>query len=1075
MLPPDSPEITIRHKAAPDPIFAGLSLPSALRELRAAKAENAKAAAEADRTPLPSEMTALALRLRKIRLDVSPEDDSPDKPFAESGVKPSRLDFSLQDDVGKENIDETTGKISSGSLSRKTPIKADSGKRYGLTEESEEVVGLHAKSLQGLAPAARFGETPVRNGDDPVIDTASIIKRANEEDSKDSPKDDLPSSENQSGGLAQDDESLQIESNPLQSASNDAQVEKLKPLDTIYTSSDSASVRAENDDEPCVEITGEGILHSQLRESSSLSNIEQDQERERDTEAKHFLNNSLQEMIDREREGLVDGGIQPDTESGIVEMASSHASVDEEQVADVPTKPVENFSRTSCNPESAPPEPESFIEQPDSPVAPSHDEEDSDYKQDEQNIMSSRPQEALLTVEDLENFKAYGTTREYSQGNEEGPAAENSRIEIVRNNLQKILQGKDKWAWPERCEAMASISQILLEHCSEGVVSEVRKVIGNLSERVNDHLDELRPSVISSALGLVGAITSSNSAEGSEFINDVFPSVMDIACGRSLTAQDAAKTVSICIEHYPSVASILADADNPDRLCEILEEQSACTSLSDEMRSRAANTIAIVRKWSENGANSTLPPTPLKTSGPMAHEQDDTSHLSSHIPANKYSNSERKFGGKISTVDEPKEPSATPQRSRLLSHSPNSRLARSSIRSSWRATLSTPMRKLQSEEEIQASDSSPSSAEGSNSSRNGGLVIRNKKLGDNVRKISPNSLRKRRMYTEDEMEESRRATMQVVLEKASQSHEKERHMLLSEKEVLNEALKKEQSEVMELRAVLEEYELTMQKMVSQGNSQTSAVHIALEAQNDKLKVELLEASEAFEGLKGKYESAKETITVYEKKENRFIEQIKDLKRNMVELQRWSNDLKANTEKKLTKAFDSVTTYRASYMDKEAYANKAICDLERTQSELEKAQQSNAEMAAEVGRIEVELRTEQDARSSAEASLTTAKASLSRVTSQKDRSQKELASASEALDTATAKITELQNAASRASEAQKQLDTYTSERQSLKARAYDDMTRIRELEAELDGKDKELEEMSNICEEAMSQLEQAKLG
>lgn len=636
----------------------------------------------------------------------------------------------------------------------------------------------------------------------------------------------------------------------------------------------------------------------------------------------------------------------------------------------------------------------------------------------------------------------------------------------------KILEGKEKWAWPERCESMSKMSTALQCGLSEHTVQHFKKSLNLLSTKVNDQLDELRPSVITSALGLVNSIVLAKVDVDTRFAEDVFPSVMDLACGVSLTAGEAAKTLAIQIEQQPKLRSILEEADNPVRLCEILEKHASNEATLEEERKRAKNALGIVRAIFPEAKvlqSDTVPQSVQK--GPPEHLSPGASAVEAEL--------ERLEGLQNVKSSEAANPNTSllSARSRLAKRASMVLSGNRSGHMSWNARLTPSSRKSDSRGETVSptSTTSSQSPEKPLDVRNGTPVVRNKKLGDSLRKISPGSLRKRRMYTEAEVEEARRAAMRVVMEEASQSYAKERQKLTDEKQELQRQLKNERTEITELKSVLEEYELTMQKMVSHGNSQASAQQAALEAEKNRLKAELLEVSESFEQLKEKYELSKEAITVFENKENRFVDQIKELKRNMVELQNWSNALKANTEKKLAKAFESVTTYRASYMDKEAYAEKAISDLQRTQAELEKTQQSLAETAATVTNIETSLHNEQDARSKSDASLTTAKASLARVTAHKDRVQRELAQTEEELNMAKAKIAKLQDASSLASEAQKKIESYTAERQKLKARAYDDMTRIRDLEAELASKEKDLDEMSSICEEAMSQLEQTRPG
>eukprot|EP00177_Eucheuma_denticulatum_P000563 GFKZ01001010.1.p1 GENE.GFKZ01001010.1~~GFKZ01001010.1.p1 ORF type:complete len:427 (-),score=96.62 GFKZ01001010.1:1028-2308(-) len=352
-------------------------------------------------------------------------------------------------------------------------------------------------------------------------------------------------------------------------------------------------------------------------------------------------------------------------------------------------------------------------------------------------------------------------------------------------------------------------------------------------------------------------------------------------------------------------------------------------------------------------------------------------------------------------------------------------------------------------------------------------LVKNMKLGNSNRKISPGS-RSKRMYTEEDIEEARRAAMRVVMEEAAQAHAKEREKLLAEKADLEKQVAKEKSDVADLKSVLEEFELTMQKMVSEGNTQASAYCAALEKETKKLKAELLEATEAYEGIKERYDTGKQALKIYENKEARSIEQIRELKRNMAELQKWSDKLKANTEKKLTKAFENVTSYRASFLEMEARLSKAKSDLDRVRTEHEKEVANHKETASSLARVEKSLHSEQDARSSMEASLSATKATLTRMSVQKERMQRELSEAQDELKRVSSEASKLRDADVRAQNASKQLESYAAERQSLKARAYDDMNRIRELENALDSKDKEYNELNALAEEALSRLEKMKI-
>lgn len=635
----------------------------------------------------------------------------------------------------------------------------------------------------------------------------------------------------------------------------------------------------------------------------------------------------------------------------------------------------------------------------------------------------------------------------------------------VEGHVNRLLEGKDRWSWPKRCEAMNLIAEALNTVPSEDTLLTVRTVLPTLAVAVNDNLDELRPSVMTAALNLVNSIVVSKVDEGSQFAEEVFPSVMDLACGRSLTAQEAARSLAVVLSLRPELSAILEDADNPDRLCELLGIDANSNSIDVDTKARAGSALKLVQASIFKDASDAVT-TPRPVSCTNIEKDADSSASSGAV------NSATLAGTAPSDVNVGKAlspPSATvaaPTSKGAASRSPSTtaqtpRAGRMSLRlDRFHAggLKSTPRHSMR----------------GLSESRMSTPLMRNMKLGESIRKISPGSAKKRRMYTEEEVEEARRTAMRVVMEEASQAQAKEREKCLKEKEDVEKSLRKEQSLVAELQGVLGEYEMTMQTMVSQGNSHASAYTTSLENETKKLKAELLEVTEAYETVKERYDSAKQTMKVYENKEARNIEQIKELKKNMAELQKWSNDLKANTEKKLSKAFESVTTYRASYMDKEAHLSKANSDLIRHRAELDEEVSKHAETAGSLSRLEAKLHEEQDHRSSVEASLASSREALARVTSQKDRLQKDLGVANEELKQVKTELARMRDADSRATEAAKQLESFSVESQSLKARAYDDMTRIRALERELEAKEKEYEEISTVCEEALLELEKVKV-
>lgn len=619
-------------------------------------------------------------------------------------------------------------------------------------------------------------------------------------------------------------------------------------------------------------------------------------------------------------------------------------------------------------------------------------------------------------------------------------------------DLRKILEGKKKWSWPQRKDALLSLAKTvaMVPKEADRILSQS---ISAFSSAMSDHLEELRPTVITSALDLINIIVLRKLDMASEFANEVFPSVMDVVCGRSLTAESAAKTLVHLLQFDEKLATNLRDADNPERLLQLVTKlaESGDSSVKDG----ACKAMVAIRSEVSNGLKTPSRPTAIPASA-------SPGSLASEIGKAEVLNPESGFrSGRISAR-------STPNIRRVMGLRKSSALRNLGMRPSTNLLeYSSSPRSANYKSMTPRSELLPMDF------RSGSFVPKNTKLGDSARKIS-SSPSHGRVFSEEDVEIIKNNSVAVAVDKLKASHAKELERRSRDVDDMHKKLKRERAEVQELRSVLEQYQLTMKKMVSEGNSKANAQQILLEKEKSKLKAELLESSDAFEKLKERYENAKEAIVVYENKENRFIEQIKELKRNMVELQKWSNDLKANSEKKLTKAFESVTAYRASYIDKEAHANKALSDLERTTAELEKAQQSHAETAAKFAHVEAELHKEQDLRAKAEAALSTAKSSLARTTIQRDQLQKELSAGEDELGDLRSQVRELKESSERLSEVEKKLEGHTVERQSLKARAYDDMIRIRELEDKLEAKDKECDELHDFCNEIMARLEQSEM-
>lgn len=967
------PDIVIRNDRDYMPKFAGVAtLPTPLRALQGLEEGSSLA------TPRPSEFTLLANRLRKIRLDVSPEDvaksSSPSTPLQ---GKPVRLDFG--DDAVTQNDDkENVGNGVPSATPSKPPLTPS---KPLLTPRS---------SGGSLGPGIFQTSVPVENAHDS------------------SPMQSMPQTHDP--GTPETKLSMEL-------------------VKEVPSSTPSLPPRSPEDMSSEVAATGDEVEVSAPDFHG-------------DAEADNTCHSA--EATD---EGVVCSSTEPATDN--ISMQNDEADKTQPLVSGIGKSSSGNSIERSEEVELA------------IPTSPSQGEHPKGASSADADVNILRP----LECGNAEPSQICTAEQEGGPG---------SVLPSLTEPLQKLLDGKEKWSWPKRCEAMALVNKVLTSTPSEETISTVRTVLPDLAITVNDNLDELRPSVITSALSLVNAVIPLKLGEVSEFAEEVFPSVLDLACGRSLTAQEAAKTLALVLSVYPDLSSILEDADNPDRLCELLELEAKSDTSESASRSHASEALKLVQGTVFKDASAEVQSAkPLSSPIPtQAEDVPDTAVVSPSKGSEDSSPDVPLVADAFNLESKPIVDTREKHSAPVVSVSNTSPSGGGIGRTPRQNRVSLRIERLPGSG---LKSASRHSFRGRPESRFSTPVVRNMKLGDTVRKISPGSTRKRRMYTEEEMEEARRAAMRVVMEETSQAHAKEREQLQQEKAKSEEELRKEQSLVGELKSVLEEYELTMQKMVSQGNSQASAHSISLENETKKLKAELLEVTEAYETIKERYNGMKQTVTIYENKEARNIEQIKDLKRNMAELQKWSNDLKANSEKKLAKAFDSVTTYRASYMDREAHLSKAGLDLLRLRSELDKEVANHTETAANLSRIEAALHDEQDMRSSLEASLVSSKESVARVNSQKERLQKNLNSANAELKDVKLQLAKMTDADTRAAEAAKQLQTFSVESQSLKARAYDDMTRIRALQEELESKEKEYEEMSTICEEALSQLEKMKVA
>lgn len=288
---------------------------------------------------------------------------------------------------------------------------------------------------------------------------------------------------------------------------------------------------------------------------------------------------------------------------------------------------------------------------------------------------------------------------------------------------------------------------------------------------------------------------------------------------------------------------------------------------------------------------------------------------------------------------------------------------------------------------------------------------------------------------------------------------------------LKKKLQAEKKEKEEFHAVFAEYDRTMKEMAD-GNMD-SQNHGLLDAEVSRLKNELFEATDAFNKMKDRYTESKEVIAVMEGKETRVVEQNHQLRQSLVELQSWCNELKANSEKKLAKAFENVSHYRSTYLDREAHAKKALSELKSTKQELEQSRQTCSELSNKLASVELQLHTSQDEATGLKAALNEMRTEYQQATSECNSLREDAGAAKAALIKVQKELDQLKESQSDAAQAVDKANSLQTETRALKASAYDYMSRNRNLEKQLQEKESECKELNGICEELIVALEAEK--
>mmetsp|Transcript_12606 Transcript_12606/g.31890 ORF Transcript_12606/g.31890 Transcript_12606/m.31890 type:complete len:764 (+) Transcript_12606:171-2462(+) len=302
-----------------------------------------------------------------------------------------------------------------------------------------------------------------------------------------------------------------------------------------------------------------------------------------------------------------------------------------------------------------------------------------------------------------------------------------------------------------------------------------------------------------------------------------------------------------------------------------------------------------------------------------------------------------------------------------------------------------------------------------------------------------------------------------------------------------EILKRSQTD---MSAAKERYEASIQSMMTKSVYEPSERMSKLLSDNNALKAELLTNSESFKDLHDRYSKLKGTALGMEAREKEHIEQIRSLRRAVQELEMSKMELVTKTEKKLQEAAHKVgeTSTQCDKLETENGELKRLQpQLEQARKELSKTSEALKETKSKLERVEAE-------KSKAVGDLADASKERSRLEAEAQKINQKLAE----IKVDANKMKELEAASAKhADEISAQnalMERLKEENQDLKAKAYDNMSNLHHLQAQLDavakqasgeaeddskvteledtirGLREENNELNRLCEELIAQVE-----
>jgi hypothetical protein len=669
---------------------------------------------------------------------------------------------------------------------------------------------------------------------------------------------------------------------------------------------------------------------------------------------------------------------------------------------------------------------------------------------------------------------------------------ETSKQQTIGSALQAHMDilsgGISHIGWREWAEALDTItkslgmdtpSELIDQKPSQDVILFMRDRRNLLRNAVWQSIGEIRPTILASTFMLIDALITRHVLAPAELSEQAVDKLVETASGASVNGLVAAKCLIGLLATMPDLPLNFKCEDSAAKLRAACSKIEGSVLISHNVRENLRIITGMLERLNnvrDSAANSHA----TERSELKISELMDSASLVSHSTIHGLVQHREAICESVSTPVQNIQPHPNSPRPGSSGRPPRPNSSNPKSRHTPKSGLTaqpvTPILSRAAEGLEQASSNKQAPSFVDSPTPDCSVIVpsthcaKEDENGDrrlSTKKITPVSQRKKRLYTQEELDEARRVALRQAMETAKEMHAEECNRMEARKKHL-------ESHNDELQIILGQYEETMTVMVEKEKSAaTSSQLVEAESEIGRLKAELLEVTDAFDKLKQRYDKMKALSGESEVRETRLVEQNRELKMNMVELQKWSNDLKTNTEKKLSSSFEAASKFRTMYLDKEAREAKAVEKLQVAQEELVQREDALAEAMVKIGQLEEMLATAEDAAKSRENATQRAKAELGEAASKLSQLKLEISDLRRQLAKAEDASTRLESVERAASLAETKLKAIVTENQSLKVRAYDDLTRIKELENDINAKSKEVDELNSICEELLGKLESGK--